>query len=460
MNIPTISAKAYAWRGMAFLYLLAVVLFTCAFIGLHHMANQVPQKFIAEKLARDFHFHNLSVHNYPFAHHGAHSILSNVGQNQFTECAVLLSVLSTQSNSIQDAVLPRTAVRKSSQACDVLKNTVGILQTGGEFASRPLRSQYWWGARPVYSFALRYFSVYQTRELIRNATALAYAALAVALLFVSPALFWLSSPLLIFGTMFSGITYYSEVILGVPYLWAIVAATIIAALHAAKARTQIIHLTVFCSGMVSSYLWLLDGHTMLLVTWLMIIGYFAQAQRARPVEAGLSMLKHVLSYCAGFIAAYFSGQLIKMSYLGFGRVWHTFTDAAATRVSDVGPADAQLDLSIVIERVWGIGYWWTGLFRHELLWQLVLWSSALAACAGIIIATIRSLKGNRYLIAALLVCALVALSVLARLYILQNHAVIHAFFIGRYMFIPLAMGWAMLVISLSGLRHSQIDNGR
>lgn len=445
---------------MIFLYSLVVVLFTCAFIGLHHMANQVPHGFLADKLARDFHFHNLSVHNYPFAHHGAHSILSNIGQNQFTECAVLLSVLSTQSKGLQDAVLPRTAVRKSSQACDVLKNTVGILQTGGEFETRPLRSQYWWGARPVYSFALRYFSVYQTRELIRNATAMAYMALAVALLFISPTIFWLSAPLLIFGTMFSGITYYSEVILGVPYLWAIVAATIIAALHATKARIQIIHLAVFCAGMVSSYLWLLDGHTMLLVTWLMIIGYFAQAQRVSRIEAGLSMIKHVLSYCAGFVAAYFSGQLIKAYYQGFGHVWQTFTSAAATRISDVGPADAQLDLSIVIERVWGIGYWWTGLFRHDLLWQLVLWSSALAACAGIIIAAIRSLKGDRYLLAALLVCALIALSVFARLFLLQNHAVIHAFFIGRYMFIPLAMGWAMLVISLSGLRNTLIDEGQ
>jgi hypothetical protein len=398
------------------------------------------------------------VHNYPFAHHGAHSILSNVGQNQFTECAVLLSALSTQSKSLRDAVLPRTAVRKSSQACDVLKNTVGILQTGGEFETRPLRSQYWWGARPVYSFALRYFSVYQTRELIRNTTALAYTALAIALLFVSPTLFWLSSPLLIFGTMFSGITYYSEVILGVPYLWAIIAATIIAALHAAKTRKQIIHLAVFCSGMVSSYLWLLDGHTMLLVAWLMIIGYFTHTQRTRPVDAGLSMIKHILSYSAGFVAAYFSGQLIKAYYLGFGHVWKTFTGAVATRVSDVGPADAQLDLSIVIERVWGIGYWWTGLFRHELLWQVVLWSSALAACVGIVIAALRRLRGSRNLLAALLLCALVALSVLARLYFLQNHAVIHAFFIGRYMFIPLAMGWAMLVISLSGLRNTPIDD--
>ncbi len=448
MNKMNFHSQSFVPGRTMLLYPLAIVLFTSLFIGLHYMANQVPQEFLAPKLERDFRHHNLSVHNYPFNVFGAHSVLSNIGQNQYTECAVLLSVLATPENGLRGAILPPTTTRSSSKLCQVLKKTLVSVQSGVAIETRPLRPRYWWGARPVYSFMLRYFSVYQTREIIRNLTALAYTSLAITLLFISPAMFWISSPLLIFGIMFSGITYYSEVVLGVPYLWAIIAANILAALYAARIKAPLINLAVFCMGMVSSYLWLLDGHLILLFTWLMMVGYFATVQLVKPFSALVSTTKHVVSFSAGFALSMLSGQLTKAAYLGFGTIFDSLATAVIYRSSDVGPGAAELNLGIVFDKVWGIGYWWTGLFRHELLWSILIWSSCIAALLGTAIALLKGMRGKYVVLVSVLVCICIVLTVLARLFFLKNHSVIHAFFIGRYMFIPLAMAWVMLLVSL------------
>ncbi len=444
MNITRMPSK----RTGVLIYTLVSIVFTLLFVSFHHLANQVPQKFIADKLASDFRAHNLSKHNYPFSSFGSHSILSNIGQNQYTECAVLLSVLSDGDASLKNAVLPTTVVRSNSQLCSLLQSTIHSIQAGEEIEIRPLRSRYWWGAKPVYSFMLRYFSVYQTKELIRNTTALAYTLLAVSLLFVSPMLFWVSSPLIVFGILFSGLSYYSDVVLGIPYLWSIISAMAIAFLHAIKASRFKIQLTTFCIGMVSSYVWLLDGHISLLIAWLMMIGYFGSIHENTYLKSVSHTWKLLFAYASGFIVACIGGQIIKMYYLGFNEIWQPLSNAVLNRSSSVGPENSELGLTKVIDTVWGIGYWWTGLFRHELLKDVVLWGSTIALITGIFIGVISLVKSNRLPLMSMLVCFVIILSVIARLYFLQNHSVIHAFFIGRYMFIPLAIAWSILLAAL------------
>ncbi len=434
------------------IYLFTLVLFTGLFIAFHYLANQVPQQFVVDKLARDFHYHNLSKHNYPFSVHGSHSIVSNIGQNQFTECAVLLGVLATPSDKLIDAVLPPRLFKTGRKSgCETLKETVTELSNGGQTDAKtqPIRTRYWWGARAVYSFALRYLNVYQTREMIRNVTSLAYLGLAVALMSIASSVFWVLSPLLLFGVLFSGISYFSEVVLGVPYLWAIVAPALVAALHASKVPKSVIYLTVFIAGMVSAYLWLLDGHILLLVSWLLLIGYFSAVQGSNAVQSAYHSILHTVIYGVGFISSYLSGQLAKAIYVGTEAVTQSVLSAMANRSSSVGPGEVELNAAIVMDKVWNIGYQWTGVLRHELLWKVVMVGSIGAAIIGTVLCVIRALKGDLRTALATAVCFLVVITVFARLFLLQNHAVIHAFFIGRYMFIPLAMGWTVLLIGLT-----------
>jgi hypothetical protein len=363
----------------------------------------------------------------------------------------LLSTLATPSNKIRDAVLPRIVSREYEKTyCSSLKQVVQELNgvNPGDLETRPMRTRYWWGARAVYSYSLRFFNVYQTREMIRNLTSLAYLGLAISLLYLSTSLFWVALPLLIFGTLFSGITYYSEIVLGTPYLWALIAPILLAFLHIKNAPDALKYLSVFAIGMVSSFLWLLEGHILLLATWIILIAYFSALRTMNAATAILSVVKHGFAYAGGFFAAVISGQFIKILYVGVSPVVGSMSKAIAHRSSDVAPGGVDLDWSIVMEKVWGIGYWWTGLLRHELLWNLLITASIAAAILGMVIGLIRGVKGHWLPMVSVLVCAAIVAMIFSRLFFTQNHVVIHAFFIGRYMFIPLAMGWAMLIVSL------------
>jgi len=199
------------WRT-AITYLFTLVFFTGLFVAFHYVANQVTQEFLVKKLEREYRYYNLSEHDYPFNVYGAHSILSNIGQNQYTECEILLSTLATPSDKLIDAVLPRIAVASPTDTyCASLKKVVQKWNgsNDAEVKTRSLRTRYWWGARAVYSYTLRFFNVYQTREMIRNLTSLAYLGLAISLLYLSSSLFWAALPLLVFGSLFSGAPYYS-----------------------------------------------------------------------------------------------------------------------------------------------------------------------------------------------------------------------------------------------------------
>jgi len=205
---------------------------------------------------------------------------------------------------------------------------------------------------------------------------------------------------------------------------------------------------------------LLDGHLMLITAWLLLLGYLARLHD-NDVLGGLKFAtRHVAAFYAGFLASYLAGQLIKAYYLGLAPVFQSVFGAVRYRASDLGPGEAELTLSKVLDTVWYTGYRWTGLWQDVHLWNIVVWSSSLAAVAGLAIGLYRGgIRGNRKLLTGLLICLLIVSSVLIRLDLLKNHSIIHTFFIGRYMFIPLAMGWVMLIIALTGIGR-QPTSGR
>jgi len=168
----------------------------------------------------------------------------------------------------------------------------------------------------------------------------------------------------------------------------------------------------------------------------------------------LSAIKYIAVFSGGFLSAYFSGQVVKSLFIGVGPVFKSVAGGISYRTSNTVTGQTELDLSIVLDKVWNIGLWWTGFLRHELMWDIIVRSSLLAAITGIVISIVKSMRGDRRVLVSLIICILVVLTILARLFFLQNHSVIHAFFIGRYMFIALAMGWVVLLVSLSGTNFS------
>ena len=98
--------------------------------------------------------------------------------------------------------------------CDLLEAAAN----GAVVPMGVLKTRYWFGGKALYAIALRYFTVYQIRELTRIATHVAYLLLAVSLFLLSPKMLLLAAPLVAFGAFFSGIDYWADVANGLPYL--------------------------------------------------------------------------------------------------------------------------------------------------------------------------------------------------------------------------------------------------
>ena len=101
---------------------------------------------------------------------------------------------------------------------------------------RMLKTRYWWGNKALYAIALRFWSVPDMQDLIRTATYIAYVALAVSLLALAPKTFLVVSPLILLGAFFSGVRYFADAENGIPYLWTVLAATILVVLVGRSGR--------------------------------------------------------------------------------------------------------------------------------------------------------------------------------------------------------------------------------
>ena len=294
-----------AWFRPLSIYTAALVAGTAFFFLLHHAGNQLPYEVAKQRFQAEL----------DAAQWDAGYARGFKGTYEYCELSSAVMAGARGGGSpLRDALLVPVFVHPHGY-CGALREAAG----GGKPDSGPLITRYWWGSKALYAIALRALSVYELRELTKTATRLAYALLAVAVLLLSPKALAVISPLIFLGAFHSGVDYFGDVANGMPYAWAVLSAAVLAFLMRFRApgaapwgRARFFS---FVAGMVSSYLWLGDGHTFLAVTLIGLIAYFGH-ERAAVRERVEQAVRCIGLYLAGFLTCHGLGLLVKTAAWG------------------------------------------------------------------------------------------------------------------------------------------------
>ena len=161
-------------------------------------------------------------------------------------------------------------------------------------------------------------------------------------------------------------------------------------------------------------------------------------------------------YFFGLFGAIVLDQLITTYYLGWDQVVGRFISALHSRLSD---SFRDVTYSMYdIYRITFKGYLLTAAYQEVLLFrflQLGIVAGMVGTLGGVGLWLVRSQR--RYLLSILPFVIGIGL-VIARFYIFKNHAVIHSHFLGRYMFVPLSLGWSALITVWLDYRDERRDN--
>ena len=285
--------SAHALSVLAPSCVAIALLATALFFFLHHIGNQLPYDLAVERFAEEL------ASARPDEGHAKRY------KSRYEYCEMSSAVLAGARGSATEAALRSAVVLKelkldaSRPYCLGLKVAVN----GSAVPEVVLKTRYWYGGKALYAIALRYGSVREIRDFTRWGTRVAYLLLAVSLLLLSPKMLLLAAPLVVFGAFFSGIDYWADVANGLPYSWTVLFAAGLALLTRRDIRvggsqwwSGTVPVYCFTAGTVSSYLWMGDGHTFLVVTWIGIVVWFgsclASGPHASPLRKARAYPRH------------------------------------------------------------------------------------------------------------------------------------------------------------------------
>ena len=359
------------------------------------------------------------------------------------------SISGREGHSLRNAIILETYYlpqkRYSDLPCDVLRAAV----SDGETKPAILKTHYWWGSKAVYAVGLRFLSLDQFRQMVEIATYLAYGILLAALVMLTSRAALAAVPVALFGVFCSGVKYFADVSNGVPYLWAVLAAAILALLMKLRldrsgppaiVKSTGVFTVLFCfvAGMISSYLFLLDGHLVYtiilfgLVAWL---GSPYQSTRDRAKKAAL----FVAFYIVGFVACFMLGQIVKG--IAFEIAHNIYFDIFQSLWSSTGAIEGPRPL---IDG-WSL-FWTIGMGKIATGSLLSLLSSA-ALVVAMSVAIVQGRRGHWDLfwdiLFILVLVGVVCLRLLAPNDILGRSS--------RYLFIIYGLMWSCLVLAVMKL---------
>ena len=309
------SGRRASLARAALLYAAVLLAGSALFFALHYVGNTAPYDLTLEKALTE-----LDSDRPDLGH------LSRIS-TRYEYCQRVSAMLAAAKplpgdNSLIDAILPRYIVTDSPGAyCAGIRR----VSVSGALGQQALSFRYWWGSSPFYALALRFLSDADIRAWTRVLTILAWGFLSLVLWFLSRKAFLAIFPLAIFAAFFSGLQYFSDAAEGFPFLLAPLS---VAGLALAMSRRWLFRAAPLCCfviGMVSSYLWLFDGHNILIVVLIGMTAYFGSPGVSARRRVGVAALL-VGFYVAGFALCYVVGQLVKAGVAQWAVDWASASD--------------------------------------------------------------------------------------------------------------------------------------
>ena len=430
---PSLVRRLSSWPFFILLLTAITVLGTIIFFFSHYLGNRVISHDLALQRFETFET-ELANEEYIRGYHHPFELceLSN------TVLRGSESTSGPEGHSLRDAIILETYIG----LCGALRAAVN----DGDHQKAILKTQYWWGNKVIYAVGLRFLSVVQFRQVVEIATYVAYGILLVALAMLTPRAALAAIPVAVFGVFCSGVEYFSDASNGVPYLWAVLAAAILALLMKlrldrfgppaiVKNTGVVIVLFCFVAGMVSSYLFHFDGHVSYIIVLFGLVAWLGSPDQSARDRAKRAVL-FVVFYVVGFMACFVLAQIVKEVAFAIAYDLNFFVFRSLRSAANA--ADGYRPL------VDGWGLFWTiGMGRIATGEALTLLSLA-ALVVAVSVAVVRGCRGHWDLFWDILFFSVLMGVVCLRLLEPPNDILGRS---SRYLFIIYGLVWSCLVLA-------------
>lgn len=318
--------------------------------------------------------------------------------------------------------------------------------------SKKFMHRYWEGQLVYCAFLLQVFDLAEVRMILKSATYLAFALLAVAALWVSREAMCCFLPVVTFGICFSSVPYLGQSMIHSGYSISLVMIALMFLVVDVKNSLNSIMIASTIIGAVSVFVDQLNGVSLQGLCLIMPTAlYLARKQRARSIQPAGGLPVEVVYVATAFVCMVASAFLTIILHVGLQAVFYGFDATFGTTVFE-------LNLRLNTDTTLG------GAFKSLFIGMNVLTYGHIAqACALAGMSLLAWMFGSFVFYKKLrggsaawttgyppvfVVNACASLLPFIWYALFRNHTQIHGGFMSRYLYLPMALGWSNLLYLL------------
>ncbi len=430
-------------RWLSLPVLLALVIPNLAFLGVHYAARSLPVEPIRDHIAIAIGRGDILTDLKTF------DILyldSSRGVEPWGDANCLRAAIYRGPSKWKDALAPRflePADGVERHPAEELGGTVlGTLVFDPQSG---YYHRYWHGNVAITSFLLSVFDVRQARLALMNASYFLFMLIPLLAYAHSKTLGIVLGIICGFGIWFSGLPYHGQTFAYAPaFIWSQFAVLPALWLRRAALPDESFVLLGLVLGAIAAFVEPMSGAFLMGGCLFFLTLYFSQTKTGRRQEAFRTAATALAAFLAGVICSFLFKQTIAALFFGWDQTFGVLLTKLWWRMGLTG--ERVTALQVVGALKVNVGYL---TFGSPWLSKLLVYGSVTAFLAGSMFMVIdirRNKWSDRFFdYIAVLVCMVMFL---VWYIVLPSHTVIHAWITVRLLYIPFALSWVLLWLSV------------